>query len=188
MNVYDFDNTIYDGESVVDFYLFLLRKNPRLISFMPKMVWMLLKYKACLISEQELYSKAQRYAVRLISYIKDSGIVAEFWDKNQNKIKKFYLDRHREDDVVLSASCNLLIDEMCRRLGVKTVISSEVDIDTGEILQVCFRNKKPEIFKKHFPDTIIDNFYTDSMNDSPMFSLSKHIYLVKGNKVKEIEK
>ena len=188
MNVYDFDNTIYDGESVVDFYLFLLKKNPRLISFMPKMVWMLIKYKACLVSEEELLKKAQRYAISLLPYIKDSRVVSEFWNENQKKIKKFYLDRHREDDVVLSASCNLLLDEMCRRLGVKTIISSEVDVDTGEILQVCFRNKKAEIFKKYFPDAVIDNFYTDSMNDRSMFSLAKHIYLVKGNKVKEIEK
>ena len=29
MRVFDFDNTIYDGESVIDFYLFSLRRNPK---------------------------------------------------------------------------------------------------------------------------------------------------------------
>lgn len=186
MNVYDFDNTIYDGESVVDFYLFLLKKNPGLISFLPKMMWMLLRYKACRISEEELFSEAQRYAIKLLTYVKDKNVIVEFWDKNQKKIKDFYLKQRREDDVVLSASCNVLIDEMCKRLGIKTVISSEVDIKSGEILQVCFRGKKPEIFRRYFPDILIDNFYTDSLNDSPMFELARHIYLVKGNKVKEM--
>lgn len=186
MNVYDFDNTIYDGESVVDFYIFLLNKNPRLMTLMPKMVWMLLRYKACRISEEELLRQAQRYTARFFSYVANRDLVVEFWDKNQKKIKKFYLERRKDDDVVLSASCNILIEEMCQRLGIKTVISSEIDVQNGEILQLCFRERKPEIFRKYFPGAVIDNFYTDSMNDSPMFELARHIYLVKGNKVKEL--
>ena len=31
MNVYDFDNTIYDGESVIDFFLYYCKKDKSLI-------------------------------------------------------------------------------------------------------------------------------------------------------------
>ena len=31
MRVFDFDNTIYNGESVFDFYLFSIKKNPKVI-------------------------------------------------------------------------------------------------------------------------------------------------------------
>ena len=34
MNVYDFDNTIYDGESVFDFYHYSVRKQPKLIRYL----------------------------------------------------------------------------------------------------------------------------------------------------------
>lgn len=30
MNVYDFDKTIYNGDSTIDFYLYSLRKKPQL--------------------------------------------------------------------------------------------------------------------------------------------------------------
>lgn len=33
MNVYDFDGTIYDGDSTVDFYLYCIRKHPWLIVY-----------------------------------------------------------------------------------------------------------------------------------------------------------
>lgn len=188
MNVYDFDNTIYDGESVVDFYLFLLKKNPKLISILPKMIEMLIRYKMCRITSAELIETAQRYAARLIVYARDKNVISEFWNKRQGRIKRFYIENQKSDDVILSASCSFLIDEMCKRLGIKTVIASDVDLETGEIRRICFRDKKPEIFNEYFPDAEIDGFYTDSMNDKPMFDMAKRVYLVKGNKIKELRK
>lgn len=186
MNVYDFDNTIYDGESVIDFYLFALKKCPRLISVLPKLIQMLIRYKACRVSVEELLSVAEKYVAKALVRIDFEELVSEFWNKNQNKIKDFYLKQKAADDVVLSASWSFLIEEMCQRLGVKTVIASEIDMKTGKISQLCFREKKVQLFKDMFPDTIIENFYTDSMNDAPMFPLAERVYLVKGNKIKEI--
>ena len=45
MNVYDFDGTIYDGDSSVDFYLFSLRKNIKIIKYLPKQIKALIQYK-----------------------------------------------------------------------------------------------------------------------------------------------
>ncbi len=187
MNVYDFDNTIYRGESVVDFYGFMLRKKPGLLLILPKMIEMLLRYKACRISWEELLETAERYAAKYFPQIDFPKYVNEFWDKNQRKIKKFYIENKKEDDVILSASCGFLIGEMCERLGINTVIASDIDVKTGKIKRLCFREKKAEIFKEHFKDARIDRFYTDSMNDFPMFALSDHIYHVKGNKIEEIK-
>ena len=36
MNVYDFDNTIYRGESVLHFFFFYIKKTPYLIKYIPK--------------------------------------------------------------------------------------------------------------------------------------------------------
>lgn len=66
MNVYDFDNTIYDGESVIDFYLYALKKQPGLISVLPKLVQMIIKYKLCIISSNELLRVAEKYAAKIL--------------------------------------------------------------------------------------------------------------------------
>ena len=120
MNVYDFDNTIYDGESVVDFYLFCARKKPSLIKYFPLMLHMLVKYKLGLISISELENKAAKYALIIFSSIDSSEkAVSEFWDKNEYKIKDFYKGQQREDDIIISASCSFLLYEICRRLWNK---------------------------------------------------------------------
>ena len=54
MNVYDFDNTIYDGESVFDFYLYSVRRQPKLIRYLFVVVKAFLKYKFCEQSERDL--------------------------------------------------------------------------------------------------------------------------------------
>lgn len=41
MKVYDFDNTIYSGESTVDYYFFLLKKNPKLFCLLPTLLVMI---------------------------------------------------------------------------------------------------------------------------------------------------
>ena len=34
MNVYDFDGTIYDGDSSKDFYFFVLKKYPKILKYL----------------------------------------------------------------------------------------------------------------------------------------------------------
>lgn len=38
-NIYDFDKTIYDGDSTVDFFLFCLKREPILILFCFKVLF-----------------------------------------------------------------------------------------------------------------------------------------------------
>lgn len=188
MNVYDFDNTIYNGETAMDFYIFCLAKKPSLIRYMPLMLTMLAKYKLGKISVAELEAKAAKYAAKiLLSVDGTKNAVSEFWDKNEHKIKKLYLERKRKDDIIISASCGFILHEICTRLGIKNLICSEINTDTGELEQVCFNTNKPVMLKKFFPDAAVDNFYTDSLNDLPMIELAENAYLVKKNKITKIK-
>ena len=45
MNVYDFDNTIYEGESGVDLFLGYLKKEPRLLAKLPMAIKCIFQYK-----------------------------------------------------------------------------------------------------------------------------------------------
>ena len=54
MKAFDFDNTLYFGESSVDFALFMMKKNKKIILWLPRIFWGLLKYKLCLISREKI--------------------------------------------------------------------------------------------------------------------------------------
>ena len=110
MNVYDFDNTIYRGESGVDLFLYYLKKDPKLLAKIPWGLSAVLKYKVGKMSlEQALenYSGVVEDYCRGIENI-DSD-VTEFWDNNSRKIKSFYLRQRRDDDVILSACIDVVL-------------------------------------------------------------------------------
>ncbi len=54
MNVYDFDDTIYDGESAVDFFFAYMRVRPAMICYIPKVMSGLAKYKLGKISNEQM--------------------------------------------------------------------------------------------------------------------------------------
>ncbi len=188
MNVYDFDNTIYDGESVFDFYIFCVKRRPLLLRYIFVILFAWGRYKLLLLSHDKLMELAEKYAVKFISEMKDiKGAVKVFWDKNQQKIKSFYLSSMRDTDVIISASVDFLLEEICRRIGVKRLICSRLDLTTGKIKTLCFRQLKPTLFRELFPDGHIENFYSDSMNDRPMMEIADNAYLVKGDKIIQVK-
>ena len=188
MNVYDFDNTIYDGESAFDFFVMCMKKHPSLIKLLPLILVKLIKYKRCKISTEELKDLVEKYAYQVITTIGNMDeMVKKFWDKNMKKIKPYYLEQRREDDLIVSATADFLLSEFSRRMGGVTYICSEVDLKTGKLKKVCFRKNKAEILKKEYPDINIDKIFTDSMNDKSIIDLAKEAYLVKGDKVRKIK-
>ena len=181
MNVFDFDGTIYDGDSSVDFWLFCLKKKPSLIRFFPRQISGVYLYKIGKISKEE-------FKGRFFSFFEafpDIDIfVKKFWDKKQYKIKEWYKKRQREDDCVISASPSFLLYEICLRFGIRNLIATEVDRCTGEIIgNNCHDKNKPKFFLERFGNVEIDEFYSDSISDEPMAILAKKAFLVKREKI-----
>lgn len=188
MNVYDFDNTIYDGESVFDFYLYSVRRQPKLICYLFVVVKAFLKYKLCRITTEEFEKIAEKHAQNYLSQLKDIDfLIKDFWDKNQHKIKHFYLCSRREDDVIISASIGFLLEELFSRIGVKNYLATEVDKYTGEVQKICYRKNKVQLFYSRFPGAEIENFYTDSKNDAAMMQIANRTYMVKGEDLELID-
>ncbi len=188
MKVYDFDNTIYNGESSVDFFFFCVRKKPVLLRLLPLLVIKLIKYKMCLISVDELERYVAKYAMSVINEVGDiEQISKDFLEKYFNKIKSFYFSQKSDNDLILSANADFLIKGFSQKLGGIKYICSEVDLKTGEIKQLCFRENKTVLFKKKYPDEKISEFYTDSLNDMPIIEMSEKAFLVRGNKIKQIK-
>lgn len=188
LNVYDFDNTIYNGESGVDLFLFYLKKDPKLITLFPTAVKAIARYKS---TKMSIDDALENYAGVVEEYAKTiddiHADINKFWDKNSNKIKSFYFKQRKDDDVILSACIDVVLEEICRRLDIKNYIGSETDLVNYKLVNFCYRENKVKAFKKRYPDAVIENFYTDSYNDQPMIDLAQNAYLVKGDKLIRIK-
>ncbi|MBR3767875.1 MAG: haloacid dehalogenase-like hydrolase [Clostridia bacterium] len=189
MNVYDFDNTIYRGESVLHFFFFYIKKTPYLLKYIPKVFHALLKYKAGKVTVEQAL---EEYAPFVEDYFKNiSDLKAdsvEFWDKHMHNIKPFYKEIQKEDDVIVTASPINTMQEVCKRLGIKHCVGSIIDEETGKITRLCMRSRKVPAFLEAFPEAHIDNFYTDSpKNDAPLIELADHAFVVKGDKITQIK-
>lgn len=107
-----------------------------------------------------------------------------FWGKNLRRVKPFYRERHREDDVVISASPEFLIRPACAQLGIRHVLGSPVDKYTGRFSGPnCHGAEKVRRFYAAFPGGKIDEFYSDSYSDQPLADLAKRAFLVRGEAV-----
>ena len=189
MNAYDFDETIYDGESSVQFILMYLKNDPKILSFLPAVAKVMYKYNRGQISFEDFTAK---YGVQLKQYFNENDVdlmslVNEFWDSHEKNIKPFYKRIQREDDIIITASPEFMMREICDRLGIKNLVATHMDIKTGGITRACFREGKIACLREDFPDAVIDDFYTDSMNDSFLFPFAKRVFMVKGSKIKRIK-
>lgn len=188
MNVYDFDNTIYDGESALDFFKFYLRRDPSLLRFVPRVLKAFRKYKKGEVTIERALSD---YAGEVEDYYRKmtdaDDAVREFWDAHIKNIKPFYYELHRDDDLIITASPDVSMKEICSRLGVTRCICTTFDSETGKIDRLCFRENKVKAYFEIYGDTPIENFYTDSLNDSPLIEISENAFLVKGGRMEKIK-
>lgn len=177
MNVYDFDGTIYDGDSTVDFFLWALKACPSLVRYLPAQLGGGLLYAAKRIDKTTL----KEHFFRFLGGIDAAAMAEAFWDARQNRIFSWYLARRAPGDVVISASPAFLLAPICTRLGVSHLIASQVDCRTGRFEGPnCRGSEKVRRFEQAFGHAPIDEFYSDSAADLPLARLAGRAFLVKG--------
>lgn len=181
MNVYDFDNTIYDGDSTVDFYLFCLKKYPYLLRRLPFQLHSAIKYKMGKISK----TKFKEDFFCFLRLLPDTEAeVKLFWDKHESRIMEWYKKRQQADDVIISASPYFLLSEICKRLNIQNLIASMVDWKTGKFAGGnCYGEEKWKRWQEIFPETGINEFYSDSYSDERLAKAAKRAYLVKKGRI-----
>ena len=113
--------------------------------------------------------------------------IVRFWDKHMCKIKQWYLDQKRDNDIIVSASPDYIVAEACRRLGV-TCIATLVNPSNGKVDGVhCYAEQKVVRFVNAYPDVVPTAYYSDSWSDKPMFDFCQCGYLVKGDKISLVQ-
>ena len=188
VNVFDFDNTIYDGETLVDFILYYVKRDIKIWKYLPKLIVIAIKDGLHLFTVEEAI---KAYASFLEGYYVNAGDVTEnvvdFWNKNEKKIKPWYETVRQESDIIVSGTTDFILDEIMKRMNIKNYVGSSIDKKTGKFTRLCFLENKVKIFNELYPDAHIENFYTDSMNDKAMMDIADNVYLVKGSKITKIK-
>ena len=92
MRVFDFDNTIYDGESGMDIFLYYLKRDPKGVAkFVPKFMEGFLRYKRHLITIEEVKTEYASYVKEYFERIENIQEDFErFWDINE-KISSLFI-------------------------------------------------------------------------------------------------
>lgn len=181
--VYDFDGTIYDGDSTVDFLKFLINKKKKLIIYFPKFVFSYIKYKFKLISKEKL--KESIFSIfRYFDNIDE--LLIEFWKRKEKKLKPFFRNKkNHKNDVIATASPEFLIKPIADKYKIKKLFGSIVDKKTGKYLGLnCHGQEKIKRIQNMYPKDIIYEMYSDDViADRPLLELSQKSYIVKKNKI-----
>lgn len=181
MNVYDFDGTIYDGDSSVDFTLFCLRRRPACLARVPRMAASVALYALGRIDKTRMKEGLFSYLARARA---NDALLEEFWDSHERKVKGLYLERRRPDDLVVSASPEFLLRPVCARLGILPPVGSRVDRATGRFDGPnCRGAEKVRRLLEAYPGARVEEFFSDGASDAPLASLASRAWAVRGDDV-----
>ena len=175
MNVYDFDGTIYPTDCSIDFCIWCMNRHPKLwFTFFPKAVKNLILRKMGKMTEATMQREFFGYLTLVDDFDEQ---IERYWDKNEKRIASWYLAQKRPDDLIISASPNCVIDPIAKRLGVR-YMATDFDREYGIFLNKMkyAKEKARYIIDQGLP--MIENFYSDSLADTPLALLAEKAHLV----------
>ena len=175
MNVYDFDGTIFPTDCSIGFCIWCMNRHPKLwFTFVPKAIKNVILKKKGKLSEAAMQRKFFSYLTMIDDFDKQ---IERYWDKNEKKIAPWYLAQKRSDDLIISASPDCIIGPIAKRLGVN-YMATEYDREFGVYLNnMMYAKEKAKYIIDHgFP--VIENFYSDSLADTPLALCAEKAHLV----------
>ncbi len=181
MNTYDFDETIFNPDSSYAFIMYCWKRFPaKMIKTLPGVVGAALVY-----SKDK--SKAKQLKEKLFAFLPEiqdiDKLVEEFWACHQSGIGQWYLDQKKDDDIIISASPEFLLCPIAKQLGVR-LIATPMNKTTGKIEGLnCHDHEKVRRFYEQYPDAHTEEFYSDSLSDTPMAMIADRAFMVNKGKL-----
>ncbi len=187
--VYDFDDTIYDGDSSADFYKFAIKRYPMILLFLPIHIFSFAMIKFKLADD----SRMKEIFFSFLKYVKDVDLlISDFWKINEHKIKSFYdkIGKDHSRDIIISASPEFLIEHIfsVKDITVVKIMGSKIDKRTGKFSSKnCYGKEKVIRLYEYEKDCIVEEFYTDNLcADKPLADIAEKVYHVKKDEVIEL--
>lgn len=188
MRVFDFDNTLFKGESVFSFAIFVMKKKKSLIRYIPGCVRILFLYKRRKMDIESFTKKLEKYTTIFLEnreFIE--SLVEEFWILHIERLYPHMLKLVHKEDIIITSSPDFLISSIKDLLNTDHILCTKLDLEKGKILDLNFQENKVKNFNKYYKGKVIDEFYTDSYNDQPLMDISKSVFLVKNGVCKKIK-
>lgn len=175
MNIFDFDGTLYNGDSSVDLWKHCLKEHPAIAKHLPDQLVAGIRYLTGTMPLDAFKARFYRY----FREIPDMASEVElFWDLHQDRLRMDVLGHSADGDLVISASPEFLLAPICDRLGFK-LIASEVDSKTGELLgRNCKGEEKVCRIKDEGLPMHYEKAFSDSLSDTPIARLADEAFLV----------
>ena len=187
INAYDFDETIYDGDSSVDFYKYCLKRKPSIIVMAPIQIYGALLYFLKIKNKDFMKERIFSFLKRINNI---DNYIEDFWKTHRKNIKEWYLKQKKKTDVIISASPEFLLKPLEKELGVDRIIATKVNKYNGHFeSKNCHDYQKIKRYEMEMRrKNDIKAFYSDSFkSDKAMFEYAEEAYLVKKNKIEKID-
>ena len=181
MNIYDFDDTIYNGDTNRDILMYGFKKHPFLVlKALKKAKKLQNDYKRGVIEFERVKEAMLSFIFEIKNYPK---FINDFVDSHMKNIKPWYLNRRTQNDIIISASYELWIMQFCKRLGIRYVIATKTDSDGKIIGKNCKGTEKLKRLASVIPNAVIVSAYSDSSCDIPILEAARTAYVVEGDKL-----
>lgn len=178
MNVYDFDGTIFPGDCSIGFAFWCLKRHPKLwVTYLPDVLKNVIQHKRGKVPNYLMQRKMFSYLTMIDDFDEQ---IEKYWNKNEKKIAAWYLAQKKPDDLIISASPACIIGPIANRLGVK-YMATDFDREFGVFVDnLMYAKEKAKYMIDHgFP--VIENFYSDSLADTPLALCAEKAHLVTKN-------
>ena len=177
VDLYDFDKTVFPVDSSTAFWLFCMKRHPKIIKHLPRQILGAIKFFLKKINltqfKEEFFS--------FLKSVDGEKEAALFWEKNGDRIFEWF--KPTENDavtVVCSASPEFEIRPILEKLGVQIILGTRVNPKTGKITgENCKREEKVRRIKEVVGDCEFRNAFTDNPeSDAPLLSLAENKFVV----------
>lgn len=185
IDVYDFDGTIYDGDSTADFVLFCLRRHPGMIAAAPAIGSAALRLAMKKIDLTQFKSTLFGEMVRRFDIEEEADA---FWKSMKTRVKlgPWFFETPRDLPIVIaSASPEFELRHAAKILGVETLIGTKCDPKTGTLIgRNCKGPEKIERIREVIGEFEVRAMYTDDAKaDAALLEIAKERYIVTRGKV-----
>lgn len=178
MNVYDFDGTIFPGDCTIGFAFWCMKRHPKLwFTYFPRAIGSFIQHMRGKVPNYRMQSALFSFLPKVDDFDEQ---IERYWDKNEKKIVGWYLAQKRSDDLIISASPSCIIGPIATRLGVN-FRATEYDREYGAFVDNLMYAREKSLFMIDNDLPEIENFYSDSLADTPLALCAEKAHLVTNN-------
>lgn len=193
--VFDFDGTLYNGDSLKKFCFFIYLKQPFRILFIPYQLFFIVLFKIGLVSKIKMKT-AFLFFLYKIGESKLNDYLIEFWENefpsNFNEKLLLRIKALKSEGIkiiIISASPQVFIHPFLKLLEIDDLVGSKTSFSNHRyyFLNDNRGESKINYLKNKYPECDYVEAYSDNKDDISLLKLAKEAYFVKNNRIIKID-